>query len=174
MGSEESLLNRMDRELENLAQLFLQFPSFKTLLDEEKYYEADRFVRQETVRVLKESKPALNKLIQRLGEDVQQGHHIQAVVRVETKLDTLMNRVAHAEFADKRTFSKIKLQSTDLQRLLTFDSQLLHLVTHTSSAIAGLVDVSIHNLDAACGELEQHLTLMEQALAERKNILAGV
>ena len=135
----------------------LIIPGFRGYKLREQRREADRIVRDYIYNALEHSRDDLMVCFQSLS-DAKASELIEPMNRLIARLDTVAEKINRASYGYSGFFDAIKVEETELDNMLAYDSQLMDLVRKINEATANFKS------DLTQGKVESALTT-EQALA---------
>jgi len=175
MNRGREILNRIDEDVEKLADLYLRFPVLKDYIDREKYYEADKLVRTEVGNKLNESKLLLSTQLQKLSKDITNSDKIETFSNLTNGLEKLINRINTAEYGYSGYFAKIKVKLADLDRLLIFDGDFIDTADSLKTELESLIKSgSVEEFSSISDNLQNNINMIDEKINERKLILMEV
>lgn len=170
-------LERVQESNKLLEKITLILPGFRGYKQREERREADRIVRDHVYGALESARDDLNKCFQALS-DSKTAELMEPMNRLIARLDRVAEKVNHASYGYSGFFDAIKIEETDLDRMIAHDEQLMETARKFSEGVAGFRN----DLDEGKSEdarttqrvLDGSLRTMEKAFDERKSVIEGV
>ena len=155
-----------------LEKIASAIPGFKGYRDKEHRREADRIGREHAASRLEESKKDLDTL----SANASRVGALDAINDIETarkRLDKVAARVRYADRGYAGFFDAIKIDEAVLDRVYRFDLALLKGVEEAREASRAAASAA-GGVGPALQEFIARLDALDEALAEREQILSGV
>ncbi len=175
--SAKSPLERVQDNQKLLERLELALPGFRGYKLREQRREADRIVRNYIYGVLENARNDLSKCFQLLS-DSKVTELLEPMNRTIAVLDRVSEKVNHASYGYSGYFDSVKIEETDLDRMLAYDTQLMDLARKlsetTSSLRSDLAQSKTENVRNVQETLDSTLINLETAFDQRKAVVEGV
>jgi hypothetical protein len=156
-----------------LEKIANAIPGFKGYREKELRRDSDRLQREYLSSRLEECKRGLNEI----GSAATRGGDLDVINDVETARKRLDKAVARIRYADRGYagfFDAIKVDEAMLQRIYDFDLSLLDGVDAARVAAGDAAAAPAESRKAAVQALIARVDTLDQRLADREAILAGV
>lgn len=160
-----SILDRARGGQNALEQIMNAIPGFKGYREKELRRDADRLQREHLASRLEECKKTLNHW----AAEASRGGALDAINGIETARKGLEKVVARIRYADRGYagfFDAAKVDEAVLERVYTFDADLVTDVESVREAARGSWD--------AAPELARRIDALDTRLADREAILSGI
>ena len=155
----------------------LAIPGFHGYKEKELRRESDKLIRNQIYQKLSDAesqaKDTYRSLVNQGANDSwDDTDHLLA------RLDRVMERINHSEYGYAGFFDVTKVKEPDLDRMMTYDMQLIQMADNISTAIQALKDTVDNNrLPEAKGKVGDAMKAvddLENAYNGRKQIIVGV
>jgi len=155
----------------------LALPGFRGYKVKEQRREADRKVRSYVYDSLQRSRDDLMSCLKaltdnKLSELVEPMNHLVA------KLDYVANKINHASYGYAGFFDSIRIEEPDLNRMISYDTQLMDLSVKLSEVITSFrSDLMQNKLDVIRNsqlQVDGSIRNLELAFSHRKSVIEGV
>ncbi len=170
-------LERMQENQKLLERLILRLPGFQGYALKEQRREADKIVRNYIYRVLQQSRDNLTSSLQALSDN-KATELLEPMNRLVAKMDRVAQKFNHASYGYSGYFDAIKIEQADLDRMLTYDTQLMgtakKLTDQTAKFKNDLTQVKLENARTDQQALNEAIDSLELAFDQRKSIIEGV
>ena len=170
-------LERVQESERSLERLMLALPGFQGYKMKEQRREADRIVRTYIYELMERTRDDLSTCHQALI-DSKLTDLVEPMNRLIAKTDRVAAKINHASYGYAGFFDSVRIEEPDLDRMLSYDTQLMDLAKTTSdmtSALRG--DLTQNRLDGvhtAELQLENSISNLELAFDQRKSVIEGV
>lgn len=175
--NEKPPLERIQESEKLLERLTLVLPGFRGYKLKEQRREADKIVRNHVYEQLEQSQDDLTKCFQAFS-DKRISELLEPMNRLLAILDRVAQKVNYASYGYSGFFDSIKIEEPELDRMLTYDTQLMDSARKfAQTARSFMEDVSqnkVENARAVEQVLETNLREMESAFDLRKSIIEAV
>lgn len=155
----------------------LALPGFRGYKLREQRREADRIVRNYVFDSMKHVRDNLTTCLQALISN-KLTELVEPMNQLIAKTDRVAEKINHASYGYSGFFDSIKVQEPDLDRMLSYDSQLMDLAKKVSSMTTTLrSDLTQSKLDGARTselQIDASIDSLEQSFDQRKAIVEGV
>lgn len=154
---------KITAEQGSLEDLVRKLPGFKGYFNKNDRRAADRLLREQIARKFEEQQTRFVRLQREL---VEEGglKYMERVQRIDTKLQTFIDRIKTASLGYRGLFDAIKVEEDDLQRLYAFDNALL--------AYQDQLATGLHELEQVIGtdgDVRRVLNQLEDVVTEANN-----
>lgn len=155
----------------------LVLPGFRGYKLREQRREADRIVRDYIYTEFERSRDDLMKGFQALS-DSKNPELLEPMNRIVANLDQIAERINHASYGYSGFFDSVKIEEPELDRMLTYDTQLMDLARKFVEAAASfrqdLDQGKIEGARSAQETLDGSLRSLELAFDQRRSVIEGV
>jgi hypothetical protein len=152
-------------------------PGFRGYKEKELRRESDRLVRNHLVLKLSTAKSDLKVIFQKLS-DRRYLDTLTDMDRLVAKMDRVVEKVNHASYGYTGFFDAVKVKEEALDRMITFDNQLIDDVTAVSTEIdafkAELTSGETKNLKTRIQNVTDKLESLEDTFDKREEVIMGV
>ena len=175
--SKKTPLQRIQESGKLLEKIMLVVPGFSGYKKREQRRDADKIIRDFLHAKLQESRNDLQDVYQVVSEsghseDLERIDHLTAV------FDRVSEKVNHASYGYHGFFDAIKIEEADLDRMITFDTQLVDGAKGLAERVKGVktqVEAdTFDTLGADVRELRKTIEEFERAFDQRKDVIDGV
>lgn len=170
-------LERVQESEKLLERIMLAVPGFRGYKLREQRREADGIVRDYIYRALEQSRDDLTGCLQALS-DSKALELMEPMNRLLAKLDRIAEKINHASYGYSGFFDSIKIEEVELDKILSYDTQLMDLVRKFSATTASfkseLTQNKLENARTAQKDLESSVANLESTFDERKSVIEGV
>jgi DNA repair ATPase RecN len=170
-------LERVQESEKLLERIMLVVPGFRGYKLREQRREADRIVRDYIYRALEQSRDDLTSCLQALS-DSKALELMEPMNRLLAKLDRIAEKINHASYGYSGFFDSIKIEEVELDKMLSYDTQLMDLVRKFSATTASfksdLTQNKLENARTVQKDLEASVANLESTFDERKSVIEGV
>ncbi len=152
-------------------------PGFHGYKEKELRRESDRLIRNHLYLKLSTAKTDLREISQKLA-DRRYFDVLTDMDRLLAKMDRVVEKVNHASYGYSGFFDAIKVKEENLDRMITFDNQLIDSVTALSTEIdafkAELASGNTSNLKSRVQSVTDKLESLEDTFDKREEVILGV
>lgn len=170
-------LERVQESEKLLERIMLVLPGFRGYKLREQRREADRIVRNHIYDILEHSRDDLTRSFQILN-DSKVAELTEPMNRLIARVDRVAEKVNHASYGYSGFFDSMKIEETELDQMLAYDTQLVDLVRKFSDAVTSfrsdLSQSKLENTRNSQQELEGALANLEVVFDQRKSVIEGV
>ncbi len=170
-------LERVQESEKLLERLMLVLPGFRGYKLREQRREADRIVRDYIYRSLEHARDDLMSVFQTLS-DTKTDELLEPTNRLIAKLDRVSEKVNHASYGYSGFFDSIKIEETELDSMLAYDTQLMDSARKFGESTAAfkndLDQGKLENARLTRQALDDSLENLELAFDQRKSVMEGV
>ncbi len=155
----------------------LAVPGFRGYKLKEQRREADRIVRTYIYDVMERSRDDLTTCLQALTDN-RLTELVEPMNRLIAKVDRVAEKINHASYGYAGFFESVRIEDPDLDRMLSYDTQLMDLARKVSELTTSLRTSLAENKpdDARNAELQLDGAIgsLELAFDQRKSVIEGV
>jgi len=160
-----------------LEKIELLVPGFHGYKEKEMRRESDKLIRNQIYQKLSDAEAQAKDIYRAL---VNQGANDtwDDTDHLLARLDRIMERINHSEYGYAGFFDSTKVREPDLDRMMGYDMQLIHMADNVTTSIQSLKDVLDNDrLQEAKGKVSESMKVvdaLENAYNGRKQIIVGV
>jgi len=152
-------------------------PGFRGYKEKELRRESDKLVRNHLYLILTKDKDNVRAISQRIA-DKRYLDILPDIDRLTAKMDRITEKVNHASYGYSGFYDTVKVKEENLDRMITFDNQLLDEVNALSAEIDGLkaqlLSGNYSNLKDKIQTVADKLELLEDTFDKREEVILGV
>jgi hypothetical protein len=152
-------------------------PGFRGYKEKELRRESDKLVRNDLTLKLTKDKDSIKSISQKIA-DKRYMDVLTDVDRLNAKMDRITEKVNHASYGYAGFYDIVKIKEENLDRMITFDNQLLDEVNALTAAIEDLKTQLLSNNFANLKDKIQAITdkfeLLEDTFDKREQVILGV
>lgn len=152
-------------------------PGFRGYKEKELRRESDKLVRNHLYLLLTKDKDNVRAISQRIA-DKRYLDILPDIDRLTAKMDRITEKVNHASYGYSGFYDIVKVKEENLDRMITFDNQLLDEVSALSAEIDGLkaqlLSGNYSNLKDKIQTVVDKLELLEDTFDKREEVILGV
>ena len=152
-------------------------PGFRGYKEKELRRESDKLIRNHMYMKLSNSKDDLRSVFQKIS-DRRYLDVLPDMDRLMAKIDRVTEKVNHASYGYSGFFDIVKIKEDNLDRMITFDNQLLDSVNTLTADIdafkAQLLSGDYANLKDKIQAVADKLEVFEDTFDKRQEVILGV
>ena len=152
-------------------------PGFRGYKEKELRRESDKLVRNNLTLKLSKDKDNVRSIAQRIA-DKRYLDVLPDIDRLTAKMDRITEKVNHASYGYAGFYDIVKIKEDNLDRMITFDNQLLDEVDALTAAIedlkAQLISGNYSNLKDKIQAVTDKFELLEDTFDKREQVILGV
>ncbi len=152
-------------------------PGFRGYKEKELRRESDKLIRNNLALKLSKDKDNVRSIAQRIA-DKRYLDVLSDIDRLVAKMDTITEKVNHASYGYAGFFDIVKITEENLDRMITFDNQLLDEVDALTASIDGvktqLLSGDYSNLKDKIQAMTDKLELLQDTFDKREQVILGV
>ena len=152
-------------------------PGFRGYKEKELRRESDKLVRNNLTLKLSKDKDDIRGIAQRLA-DKRYLDVLPDIDRLTAKMDRITEKVNHASYGYAGFYDVVKIKEENLDRMITFDNQLLDEVDALTASIedlkAQLLSGNYSNLKDKIQTITDKFELLEDTFDKREQVILGV
>lgn len=152
-------------------------PGFRGYKEKELRRESDKLVRNNLYLKLSKDKDDVRVISQKIADK----RYMDVLVdmdRLTAKMDRITEKVNHASYGYSGFFDAVKIKEENLDRMITFDNQLLDEVNALTAAIGDLktqlLSNNFANLKDKIQTVSDKFELLEDTFDNREQVMQGV
>jgi hypothetical protein len=152
-------------------------PGFRGYKEKELRRESDKLIRNNLSLKLSKDKDNVRSIAQRIT-DKRYLDVLPDIDRLTAKMDRITEKVNHASYGYAGFYDIVKIKEENLDRMITFDNQLLDEVDALTASIedvkAQLLSGNYSNLKDKIQTMTDKLELLEDTFDKREQVILGV
>ena len=152
-------------------------PGFRGYKEKELRRESDKLVRNNLTLKLTKDKDSVKSISQKIA-DKRYMDVLTDVDRLNAKMDRITEKVNHASYGYAGFYDIVKIKEENLDRMITFDNQLLDEVNALTASIedlkAQLLSNNFANLKDKIQTIADKFELLEDTFDKREQVILGV
>ena len=152
-------------------------PGFRGYKEKEVRRESDKLVRNNLTLKLSKDKDNIRSISQRIA-DKRYLDVLPDIDRLTAKMDRITEKVNHASYGYAGFYDIVKIKEDNLDRMITFDNQLLDEVDALTASIedlkAQLLSGNYSNLKDKIQAITDKFELLEDTFDKREQVILGV
>jgi hypothetical protein len=152
-------------------------PGFRGYKEKELRRESDKLIRNNLTVILSKDKDSVKSISQKIA-DKRYMDVLTDVDRLGAKMDRITEKVNHASYGYSGFFDVVKIKEDSLDRMITFDNQLLDEVNALTATIEDLktqlLSNNFANLKDKIQAINDKFELLEDTFDKREQIIMGV
>jgi hypothetical protein len=152
-------------------------PGFRGYKEKELRRESDKLVRNNLYLKLTKDKDNVKSISQKIA-DKRYMDVLTDIDRLSAKMDRITEKVNHASYGYAGFYDIVKIKEDSLDRMITFDNQLLDEVNTLTASIeelkTQLLSNNFANLKDKIQTIADKFELLEDTFDKREQIISGV
>jgi hypothetical protein len=152
-------------------------PGFRGYKEKELRRESDKIIRNHLSLKLSKAKDNVRSISQKIA-DKRYLDMLTDVDRLTAKMDRITEKVNHASYGYSGFFDIVKIKEENLDRMITFDNQLIDSVNALTSEIDALktqlLGGDTSNLKDKIQGITDKVELLEDTFDKRQEVIVGV
>jgi hypothetical protein len=152
-------------------------PGFRGYKEKELRRESDKLIRNNLTLKLSKDKDNVRSIAQRIA-DKRYLDVLPDIDRLNAKMDRITEKVNHASYGYAGFYDIVKIKEEHLDRMITFDNQLLDEVNALTANIddlkAQLLSGNYSNLKDKIQAITDKLEALEDTFDKREQVILGV
>ena len=152
-------------------------PGFRGYKEKELRRESDKLIRNNLTLKLSKDKDNIRGIAQRIA-DKRYLDVLTDIDRLTAKMDRITEKVNHASYGYAGFFDIVKIKEDNLDRMITFDNQLLDEVDALTASIedlkSQLLSGNYSNLKDKIQAVTDKFELLEDTFDKREQVILGV
>ena len=152
-------------------------PGFRGYKEKELRRESDKLIRNNLTVILSKDKDSVKSISQKIA-DKRYMDVLTDVDRLGAKMDRITEKVNHASYGYSGFFDVVKIKEENLDRMITFDNQLLDEVNALTATIEDLktqlLSNNFANLKDKIQAINDKFELLEDTFDKREQVIMGV
>ena len=152
-------------------------PGFRGYKEKELRRESDKLIRNNLTLKLSKDKDNVRSIAQKIS-DKRYLDVLPDIDRLNAKMDRITEKVNHASYGYAGFYDIVKIKEDSLDRMITFDNQLLDEVNALTASIedlkAQLLSNNFANLKDKIQIIADKFELLEDTFDQREQVIMGV
>jgi hypothetical protein len=152
-------------------------PGFRGYKEKELRRESDKLVRNNLYLKLTKDKDNIKSISQKIA-DKRYMDVLTDIDRLSAKMDRITEKINHASYGYAGFYDIVKIKEENLDRMITFDNQLLDEVNALSTSIEDLktqlLSNNFANLKDKIQTIADKFELLEDTFDKREQVMLGV
>jgi hypothetical protein len=152
-------------------------PGFRGYKEKELRRESDKLIRNNLALKLSKDKDDVRAISQKIA-DKRYLDVLPDIDRLVAKMDRITEKVNHASYGYSGFFDVVKIKEEQLDKMITFDNQLLDQVNALSASISEtktkLISGDYSNLKDKIQAVTDKFELLEDTFDNRQQVILGV
>jgi hypothetical protein len=152
-------------------------PGFRGYKEKELRRESDKLIRNNLTLKLSKDKDNVRSIAQRIA-DKRYLDVLPDIDRLTAKMDRITEKVNHASYGYAGFFDIVKIKEDNLDRMITFDNQLLDEVNALTTSIEDLrtqlISNNFSNIKDKIQAITDKFELLEDTFDKRGQVIMGV
>jgi len=152
-------------------------PGFRGYKEKELRRESDKLIRNNLTLKLSKDKDNVRGIAQRIA-DKRYLDVLPDIDRLNAKMDRITEKVNHASYGYAGFYDIVKIKEDSLDRMITFDNQLLDEVNALTASIeelkTQLISNNFANLKDKIQTIADKFELLEDTFDKREQVILGV
>jgi hypothetical protein len=152
-------------------------PGFRGYKEKELRRESDKLIRNNLYLKLTKDKDNVKTIAQKIA-DKRYMDVLTDIDRLNAKMDRIAEKVNHASYGYAGFYDIVKVKEENLDRMITFDNQLLDEVNALTSSIeelkTQLLSNNFANLKDKIQTIADKFELLEDTFDKREQVISGV
>lgn len=152
-------------------------PGFRGYKEKELRRESDKLVRNNLYLKLTKDKDNVKSISQKIA-DKRYMDALTDIDRLNAKMDRITEKVNHASYGYAGFYDIVKIEEENLDRMITFDNQLLDEVNALTASIeelkTQLLSNNFANLKDKIQTIADKFELLEDTFDKREQVILGV
>ena len=177
MTENKDMYSQAKSQMRLSERIAAALPGFRGYKEKELRRESDKLIRNHLYLKLSGAKNAVRSISQKIA-DKRYMDVLTDIDRLTAKMDRVTEKVNHASYGYAGFYDIVKIKEENLDRMITFDNQLLDNVNALTSDIdalkAQLLSGDYSNLKDKIQALTDKLEAFEDAFDKREEVIMGV
>jgi hypothetical protein len=177
MSGNKDVYTQAKSQMRLSERIVAALPGFKGYNEKELRRESDKLIRNHLVLNLSRIKDGIRSIFQKIT-DRRYLDVLTDMDRLTAKIDRITEKINHASYGYGGFFDIIKIKEEHLDRMITFDNQLVEYVDALATAVdvfkSQLVAGDYSNLKDQIQTVADKLEALEVVFDKRKEVIMGV
>jgi hypothetical protein len=177
MSENKDVYGQAKSQMRLSERIAAALPGFRGYKEKELRRESDKLVRNNLHLKLTKDKDNIKSISQKIA-DKRYMDVLTDIDRLNAKMDRIAEKVNHASYGYSGFYDIVKIKEENLDRMITFDNQLLDEVNALTASIEDLKTQLLRNNFANLKDKIQTITdkfeLLEDTFDKREQVILGV
>ncbi|MGE5575538.1 MAG: hypothetical protein ACM3UL_05325 [Ignavibacteria bacterium] len=177
MSENKDVYGQAKSQMRLSERIAAALPGFRGYKEKELRRESDKLIRNNLYLKLSKDKDNIKSISQKIA-DKRYMDVLTDIDRLNAKMDRIAEKVNHASYGYAGFYDVVKIKEENLDRMITFDNQLLDEVNALTSSIEDLKTQLLSNNFANLKDKIQTITdkfeLLEDTFDKREQVILGV
>ena len=177
MSENKDVYAQAKSQMRLLEKIAAALPGFRGYKEKELRRESDKLIRNHLYLKLSKDKDNVRSISQKIT-DKRYLDVLTDIDRLTAKMDRVTEKVNHASYGYSGFFDVVKVKEENLDRMITFDNQLLDSVNALTADIEAfktqLLSGDYSNLKDKIQAITDKLELLEDTFDKREEVVLGV
>jgi hypothetical protein len=177
MSENKDLFAQAKNQMRLSERIAAALPGFRGYKEKELRRESDKLIRNNLTLKLSKDKDNVRGIAQRIA-DKRYLDVLPDIDRLNAKMDRITEKVNHASYGYAGFYDIVKIKEEHLDRMITFDNQLLDEVNALTASIddlkAQLLSGNYSNLKDKIQAITDKLEALEDTFDKRERVILGV
>jgi hypothetical protein len=177
MSENKDLYAQAKSQMRLSERIAAVLPGFRGYKEKELRRESDKLIRNNLTLKLSKDKDNVRGIAQRIA-DKRYLDVLPDIDRLNAKMDRITEKVNHASYGYAGFYDIVKIKEENLDRMITFDNQLLDEVDALTAGIddlkAQLLNGNYSNLKDKIQTIADKFELLEDTFDKREQVILGV
>ena len=177
MSENKDVYAQAKKQMRLSERIAAALPGFRGYKEKELRRESDKLIRNNLTLKLSKDKENVRSIAQRIA-DKRYLDVLADIDRLNAKMDRIIEKVNHASYGYAGFYDIVKIKEENLDRMITFDNNLLDEVDALTAAIeeqkTHMVSGNYTNLKDKIQAISDKLELLEDTFDKREQVILGV
>ena len=177
MSENKDVYAQAKSQMRLLERIAAALPGFRGYKEKELRRESDKLVRNNLYLKLTKDKDNVKSILQKIA-DKRYMDVLTDIDRLSAKMDRITEKVNHASYGYAGFYDIVKIKEENLDRMITFDNQLLDEVNALTASIEDLktqlLSNNFANLKDKIQTIADKFELLEDTFDKREQVILGV
>ena len=177
MSENKDVYTQAKSQMRLSERIAAALPGFRGYKEKELRRESDKLIRNNLTLKLSKDKDNVRGIAQRIA-DKRYLDVLPDIDRLTAKMDRITEKVNHASYGYSGFYDIVKIKEDNLDKMITFDNQLLDEVNALTASIeelkAQLLSNNFSNLKDKIQAVADKFELLEDTFDKREQVMLGV
>jgi len=177
MSENKDVYTQAKSQMRLSERIAAALPGFRGYKEKELRRESDKLVRNNLYLKLTKGKDNVKSISQKIA-DKRYMDALTDIDRLNAKMDRIAEKVNHASYGYAGFYDIVKIKEENLDRMITFDNQLLDEVNALAASIeelkTQLLSNNFANLKDKIQTIADKFELLEDTFDKREQVILGV
>jgi len=177
MSENKDVYTQAKSQIRLSERIAAALPGFRGYKEKELRRESDKLVRNNLYLKLTKGKDNVKNISQKIA-DKRYMDALTDIDRLNAKMDRIAEKVNHASYGYAGFYDIVKIKEENLDRMITFDNQLLDEVNALTASIEDLktqlLSNNFANLKDKIQTIADKFELLEDTFDKREQVILGV